>query len=189
MGGSFTPTEFLYIINKLPIILNIPNFIETGTHYGNTTKLASLIFRNVYTFEINKIFYNFSKNKFNYLQINNITCELGDSILLLDKLLDNLSESIFFFLDAHHHYINTTETVQMDNGSKYTPLLDELTVINNKYVKLPGIICIDDVRLWKNNDNEDWKNISDKYIIESLNKHTINDIFEYNDRLYITINI
>lgn len=187
MGGSFTPEEFLEISSRIPIFNNLQIFIETGTHQGDTTRIASVVFVEVFTFEINKIFYEFAKRKLSTLRCDNVNHLLGDSVELLDALLDNEHRSAFFFLDAHHHHVNTTEDVKMDNGTGKTPLMDELDIINKKYPKVPGIICIDDVRLWRN-DNEDWSSVNDKKIVESLNNHTITDSFEHNDRLYLVIN-
>jgi hypothetical protein len=185
MGGSFTPNEFSDILPLISFFKDIQVFIETGTHFGTTSYLASLIFNEVFTFEINKIFYEFSKRK--YHLCNNINFWLGDSVTLLDQLLDKEKRPAFFFLDAHHHHITTTEDIKMNNGSNSTPLMDELNSINNKYPKVNAVICIDDVRLWRN-ANKDWANVTDDNIIQSLNKHTITNIFEHNDRLYIIIN-
>lgn len=187
MGGSFTPNEFLHIASKIPIFNTLQIFIETGTHQGDTTRIASVIFSEVFTFEINKIFYEFAKRKLNTLDCTNVHHYLGDSVELLDNLLDTEQRSAFFFLDAHHHSMKTTENIKMNNGSDKTPLIDELTIINNKYPKKPAVICIDDVRLWRSG-NPDWSNVNDKKIVETLSNHTITDSFENEDRLYFVIN-
>ena len=176
MGGSFTPTEFLEIAKKIPIFNNIQIFIETGTHHGETTRIASVIFIEVFTFEINKIYYEFAKKKLGTLNCNNVNHMLGDSVELLDNLLDTEHRQAFFFLDAHHQYMQTTENVKMDNGTGQTPLMKELDIINSKYPKIPGIICIDDVRLWRS-ENKDWENVNDQKIINSLSNHKISDTF------------
>lgn len=187
MGGSFTPDEFLQIAAKIPIFNNIKVFIETGTHQGDTTRIASVIFTEVFTFEINRIFYEFAKRKLTKLGCINVNHQLGDSVELLDKLLDTEKRSAFFFLDAHHHSMRTTEDVKMDNGTGKTPLMDELDLINSKYPQVPAIICIDDVRLWRE-ENPDWSNVSDEKIVNALSNHTITDTFENGDRLYFVIN-
>lgn len=184
MGGSFTPEEFNEVSQKIPTIKDIEIFIETGTHLGDTTIIMSKLFKEVITFEINKIFYEFAKRKLRFLGCSNVICKFGDSVNLLDELLSTEQKPAFFFLDAHHQHITTNLTdVHMDNGSN--PLLNELNIINEKY-KGPGIICIDDVRLWKNN-NSDWQGITNETIISALNKHEISDFFEYNDRFYVII--
>lgn len=187
MGGSFTPDEFLEIATKAPIFNNLKIFIETGTHQGDTTRIASIIFIEVYTFEINKIYYEFSKRKLATLGCINVNHLLGDSVELLDNLLDTENRPAFFFLDAHHHKVQTTEDVKMDNGTTTTPLMDELNIINSKYPQIPAIICIDDVRLWRNG-NSDWTNVNDEKITNALDNHTITDTFEHKDRLYFVIN-
>lgn len=187
MGGSFTPDEFLQVASKIPIFNNLQVFIETGTHQGDTTRIASVLFVEVFTFEINKIFYEFAKRKLNTLDCTNVNHLLGDSVELLDTLLDTEKRSAFFFLDAHHHSMNTTEDVKMDNGSSTTPLMDELYIINRKYPKVPAVICIDDVRLWRSG-NVDWSNVNDEKIVEALSNHIITDTFENGDRLYFVIN-
>lgn len=185
MGGSFTFDEFSDISSNISFFDDIQVFIETGTHHGTTSFIASLIFNEVFTFEINKIFYEFSKRK--YSSHNTINFLLGDSVELLNHLLDTEKRSAFFFLDAHHHQINTTVDVKMNNGDSNTPLINELNIINDKYPNNRAVICIDDVRLWKEN-NKDWNNVNDEIIKRSLNKHILSNIFEYNDRLYIIIN-
>lgn len=187
MGGSFTPNEFLEIAAKVPVFNNLQVFIETGTHQGDTTRIASVVFVEVFTFEINKIFYEFAKRKLAILGCNNVHHQLGDSVELLDKLLDTEKRPAFFFLDAHHHHMQTTEDVKMDNGSGKTPLMDELDIINTKYPNVPAIICIDDVRL-RRSGNSDWSNVNDEKIVNALSNHTITDTFENGDRLYFVIN-
>lgn len=187
MGGSFTPDEFLQIADRIPIFNNLQVFIETGTHQGDTTRIASILFVEVFTFEINKIYYEFAKRKLNTLDCTNVNHLLGDSVELLDTLLDTEKRSAFFFLDAHHHSMKTTEDVKMDNGSGKTPLMDELDIINRKYPKVPAVICIDDVRLWRSG-NPDWSNVNDEKIVEALSNHTITDSFENGDRIYFVIN-
>lgn len=188
MGGSFTPEEFLQVAAKIPFFNELKVFIETGTHQGDTTRIASVIFNEVYTFEINKIFYEFAKRKLATLDCTNVNHQLGDSVELLDNLLDTEYRPAFFFLDAHHHAMRTTENVKMDNGSGKTPLMDELEIINTKYPnKSKAVICIDDVRLWRSG-NSDWSNVNDEKIIEALNNHTIVNSFEHGDRLYFLIN-
>ena len=187
MGGSFTPDEFLEIADKIPVFNNLQIFIETGTHQGDTTRIASVIFVEVFTFEINKIFYEFAKRKLATLGCCNVQHLLGDSVELLNKLLDTEKRPAFFFLDAHHHYMQTTEDVKMDNGSGRTPLMEELNIINTKYPNVPAIVCIDDVRLWRSG-NPDWSNVNDEKIVHALSNHTITDTFENGDRLYFVIN-
>lgn len=187
MGGSFTPDEFLQIADRILIFNNLQVFIETGTHQGDTTRIASILFVEVFTFEINKIYYEFAKRKLNTLDCTNVNHLLGDSVELLDTLLDTEKRSAFFFLDAHHHSMKTTEDVKMDNGSGKTPLMDELDIINRKYPKVPAVICIDDVRLWRSG-NPDWSNVNDEKIVEALSNHTITDSFENGDRIYFVIN-
>lgn len=189
MGGSINQNELNIIKKKYSNIFNkLKIFLETGTYQAESLITASLFFEKLYTIEINKILYNFSLKKVEQLNIKNTIHYLGDSVKVIDTILDEINEPTFFFLDAHTQYIQTSDpTVLMNNGDYITPLLKELNIINEKYPQIPAIICIDDVRLWVNKC-PDWEGVSFKSIINTMSKHKINDSFEYNDRFYLIIN-
>jgi cephalosporin hydroxylase len=114
-------------------------FIETGTNSGGAAIIASSIFKNVITIEIDE-------NKYNkYIELfksyNNIQSFLGDSALVLPKILSNINddESITFWLDAH---------ISFDANSGLCPLYEELEIIK-QLNRSDCTILIDDVRVLK----------------------------------------
>jgi hypothetical protein len=114
-------------------------FIETGTRYGETSIIASSIFKNVITIEIDENKYNKCVELFK--PYNNIQSFLGDSALVLPKILSNINDnkSITFWLDAH---------ISFDANSGLCPLYEELEII--KRLKTNNhTILIDDVRVLK----------------------------------------
>ena len=134
-------------------------FIETGTYMGATIDNIKNYFNNIYTIELNKDLYLYSKNKFK--NIKNINCLNGNSTEKLQMLLQKNNEDTIFFLDGHWSGGETSK------GPEDVPLLTELQIIN-KYFKNKGIIIIDDLRLFETNNNEDWSDISKKNILSKL---------------------
>ena len=134
-------------------------FIETGTYMGATIDNIKNYFNNIYTIELNKDLYLYSKNKFK--NIKNINCLNGSSTDKLQMLLQQNNQDTIFFLDGHWSGGETSK------GPEDVPLLTELQIIN-KYFKNKGIIIIDDLRLFETNNNEDWSDISKKNILSKL---------------------
>lgn len=134
-------------------------FIETGTYMGATIDNIKNYFNNIYTIELNKDLYLYSKNKFK--NIKNINCLNGNSTDKLQMLLQQNNQDTIFFLDGHWSGGETSK------GQEDVPLLTELQIIN-KYFKNKGIIIIDDLRLFETNNNEDWSDISKKNILSKL---------------------
>ena len=98
--------------------------LETGTWSGNTTKFLSCIFGEVYSIEIDKNYYNLSKQ--NLRLFKNARVYFGNSATALLPLLNSkmLGKRLFCYLDAHWY--------------EHWPLADELSSINK------GIVCIGD---------------------------------------------
>lgn len=134
--------------NKAPV------FIETGTHTGNTTKIAAgLGFKMVYTIELAEHFYKQACDKFRYYK--NVKCIFGDSQEKLKDILQDLNETAVFWLDGHWSMGDTA------CGEKAVPLLEELNIIKSHHIN-NHIILIDDIRLMGDQTEKvtDWKNIS-----------------------------
>lgn len=115
------------------------HFIETGTNSGRTSIIASFMFKNVITIEIDENKYK--KYAKIFKPYSNIQSFLGDSALVLPKILKNINhnDSITFWLDAH---------ISFDANSGLCPLYEELEII--KILKANNhTILIDDVRVLK----------------------------------------
>jgi hypothetical protein len=145
MGGSLTPEELYSLSERFKVFQQLLAFIETGTYHGDSTRVAALFFKDVYTYEIVPELFENSKCLSEKLNMKNCHHYLGDSVKLLGETLDIEKRPAMFFLDAHISGKGTGH-----NGIYGSPVLDELKVINAKYPKgQPALICVDDVRLWK----------------------------------------
>ena len=183
MGGSFTEDEFLFLVQKFPQLGSLQIFIECGTYKGESSRVMSKYFSDVYTFEINgKLFYDSQLESLDK-KLRNIHHYFGNSYELMNKVVAMDDRTCMFFLDAHQSGSDTS-----NNGEELVPLYKELQTINNNYKKQFGVVCIDDYRLWNNQPvPDDWKHIDNKKILDSLSNFTITNCFEYNDRMYIFI--
>ena len=125
-------------------------WIETGTYYGETTKLLSKISKKTISIEADKNLFETS-NKI-LKNFKNVEILNGKSEDLLDKVISkNLSfKNVCIYLDAHlcQDHIKNTKTFGNENTA--TPILNELEIIT-KY--LPNfekiVVLIDDIRLFK----------------------------------------
>ncbi len=116
------------LVSKLLTDLNIQQFVETGTHLGNTTEYISYMFPHtiVKTIEIDQNKYNFVKKRLS--KYKNTECILGSSNEELQKF-DKKGLSTMYYLDAH--------------WTGYNPLKDELKCIESK-TDGRDVIVIDD---------------------------------------------
>ena len=183
MGGSITPEELYSLSQRFPIFQKLLVFIETGTYHGDTTRAAALYFQDVFTFEIHPGLFAQSKAMSERMRLSQCHHLQGDSVKLMGEVLEKEKRPAMFFLDAHQSGPDTS-----NNHSPFTPLMDELAIINAQYPKgQPALICVDDVRLWRAKYN-DWSIVTDEKIIASLSNHTISESVEMNDRFFLVLN-
>jgi hypothetical protein len=158
-------------------------FIETGTFNGDTIFALEPYFDKLYTIEFSEKYYNNTKKKYRGNKINFI---LGDSSVVFEKILPNITEKCIFFLDAHWSCDDT------GRSNKDVPLEEEITSINNLY-KNDAIIIIDDFRLFGLKKEQDWSKINKDKLLNILNLriskvyHLDSEICK-DDRLVIHIN-
>lgn len=163
-------------------------FIETGTYTGNTTFALEPYFNKIYTIEFSENYYNSTKNRYSGNKINFV---LGDSSIVFESLLPNISDKCIFFLDGHWSSGDT------GHSSKDCPLDEEITHINNLFTN-DAIIIIDDFRLFGLDKSsgklgEDWSKINKENLLNIL-KPRINKFYHLDsedakdDRLIIHIN-
>ena len=124
-GDVFAKEKMKHIIESN----GIKTIVETGTYLGSTTKWFSQWADKVHTFEVKQDHFNKAKEALK--GCNNITMHLGNSAYELSKVIGDLSDKTFFFLDAH--------------WEDYNPLLDELKVIADSGLK--PIIAIHDFKV------------------------------------------
>jgi hypothetical protein len=165
-----------------------PCFIETGTLNGDTTFALEPYFEKLYTVEFSEKYYNNTKNKYQGKKINFI---LGDSSVVFETLLPNITDKCIFFLDGHWSSGDTGKS------NKDCPLVEEITHIN-KLFQNEAIIIIDDYRLFgldrsSGKLNEDWSKINKDELLNILKSriskaYHLDSDYAKDDRLIIHIN-
>ena len=137
-------------------------WIETGTYYGETTKLLSKISKKTISIEADKELFETSKKKLKNLK--NVELFNGKSEDLLDKSIsENLDfKNICIYLDAHlcQDHLKNIKTFGSEDTA--TPILQELEIIKKYYGKFEKFnVLIDDIRLFHGN----FQNYPDKNIL------------------------
>ena len=137
-------------------------WIETGTYYGETTRLLSKISKKTISIEADKQLFETSKKKLGNLK--NIELLIGKSEDLLDKSIsENLHfKNICIYLDAHlcQDHLKNIKTFGSEDTA--TPILRELEIVRKYYGKFEKInVLIDDIRLFYGN----FQNYPDKNIL------------------------
>ena len=127
-------------------------WIETGTYYGNTTKVLSKISKKTVSIEAQKDLYNFSKK--NLSNLRNVEIILGKSEDILEKVFsENLDfENVCIYLDAHlcQDHLRNTKTFGTEIDG--TPILKEMELIKKFLKSFKNVnILIDDIRLFNGN--------------------------------------
>ena len=125
-------------------------WIETGTYYGETTKLLSKISKKTISIEADKnLFETSSKILKNF---KNVEILNGKSEDLLDKVISkNLNfKNVCIYLDAHLCQDHLKNTKTFGNENTATPILNELEIVS-KYVSSfeKIVVLIDDIRLFQ----------------------------------------
>jgi len=164
---------------------NYDNFIETGTHLGETILEMEPLFSFLYTIEIKKDFYDLVKNKYKGSKID---FYLGDSSEILEVISSKLTNKSIFFLDAHWSAGNTGK------GKKHCPLYEELeNIVNNHKDKC--LLIIDDFRLFEKETSSgvSFKEINLNKTLDIVKNRYENHYFlpskiDQNDRLIINLN-
>jgi hypothetical protein len=131
--------------------------VETGTLFGEGAQLMSQYFNHVHTIEIQDSLFHKVSQKFH--EHPKIHCHLGDSVMVLQTLVPQLSEPTVFFLDAHWSgdgsvdwNTSSWKGYQVDTGFRGTnpidphnqnPLLEEVELLV-KNIQTEFILYIDD---------------------------------------------
>lgn len=124
---------------------NINVFIETGTYKGDTTIIASSIFKPkqkkpcVHSIELSDQLFQNAQERFKNDQ--NIRLYHGDTLKILPEILRNITDRAIIFLDAHY---SLGETAQ---GSFNTPILAELEIIKHSHHH-DSLLIVDDIRMF-----------------------------------------
>ena len=125
-------------------------WIETGTYYGETTKLLSKISKKAISIEADKNLFETS-NKI-LKNFKNVEILNGKSEDLLDKVISkNLNfQNVCIYLDAHLCQDHLKNTKTFGNENTATPILNELEIITKYLANFEKIVVlIDDIRLFQ----------------------------------------
>ena len=125
-------------------------WIETGTYYGETTKLLSKISKKTISIEADKNLFETS-NKI-LKNFKNVEILNGKSEDLLDKVISkNLNfQNVCIYLDAHLCQDHLKNTKTFGNENTATPILNELEIVSKYVASFEKIVVlIDDIRLFK----------------------------------------
>lgn len=117
---------------------DIKIFIETGTFMGDTPFAVKNDFTKIYSIELSKEYAQ--KAVLRFKEDKYIKIIQGDSITELAKLIKNINEPCFFWLDGHYSGGDTAK------GEKEAPVLEEVLPILK--MNQNHIILIDDARLF-----------------------------------------
>jgi|LakMenEpi03Aug12_release.lakeMendotaPanAssembly.Ray.scaffolds.fasta_scaffold48295_8 hypothetical protein len=179
MGGSFTDEEYNFLLTNFPQLKSLNIFIESGTYKGDTTRLMTKYYKDIYTFEINPRLFMDSQDASLTAKLTNAHHYFGNCYDLMAKVMAMDTRQCFFFLDAHQ-----------SGADIHVTLYQELQVINDNYPQTQfGVVVVDDYRLWNTEPiPRNWQHITTQKIVDSLNKHKISKTFVVNDRMYIFIN-
>ena len=124
-----------------------PIFIESGSYagWGIDAALAAG-FEKIISIEVNDYWYQRCKERFAPLE--KVHLYLGDSILVLPEVLEEIDERCTFWLDGHYMTDPTTA-----GGIIPVPLMVELKIIK-RHTRNDHTILIDDIRLLRNHEAE-----------------------------------
>lgn len=137
--GAFNSDHIrLLMVDQLIKSFQVTGFAETGTFYGNTTRLMAVKYPKIpiHSVEVNEDYYN---DCFRRLQVyKNLHLHLGSSEKVIEELLKTrqLGDRPLFYLDAHWY--------------DYWPLCDEIRLIATYLHE--AIIVIDDFQVPERDD-------------------------------------
>ena len=137
-------------------------WIETGTYYGETTKLLSKISKKIISIEADENLYKLAKKKLGNLK--NVEIIHGKSETLLKNVIESNkdNDNMCIYLDAHlcHDHLKNIKTYGNENSA--TPIKLELELIENFLKNFKKFnVLIDDIRLF----NNVFQNYPDKYYL------------------------
>ena len=150
---NFSPPSPEFIKHQIIQNNNIEDsaWIETGTYYGETTKILSEISSKIVSIEADQDLYDLAKKTFS--NFKNIELMFGRSEDKLPAAFEKIKsyKNICVYLDAHlcHDHIKNKKTFGEDNDA--TPIKKELKFIEDYKDEFEKInILIDDIRLFNN---------------------------------------
>ena len=151
---NFTAPSPEFVKHQIIKNNNLDNclWIETGTYYGETTKMLSNISKKTVSIEVDENLYNLAKRKLSNL--SNVEIFFGRSEEILPNIIkSNLNfDNVCIYLDAHICHDHLKDKKTFGNEEEGTPIKIELDHIQKYLKNFKKInILIDDIRLFNNN--------------------------------------
>lgn len=117
--------------------------VETGTFMGDMIEAVQYDFKKIYSIELVEFIRDLTMERFK--NKTNIEILLGDSSVMLAKVVKQLTEPALFWLDGHYSGGDT------GIGEKVCPIYGEMdAVLASPY---PHVILIDDARCFNGQDD------------------------------------
>ena len=181
---NFQPPSPEFIKHQIIKNNNLENslWIETGTYYGETTRILSEISSKTISIEADKQLYNLSRKKL--ANLSNVEIVLGNSKEILPNIINsNLKyDNICFYLDAHLCHDHLKDVKTFGNEDSATPIRMELSYIENSFKNFKKInILIDDIRLFRGKF-QNYPNIN--YLVDWCKKNHLE--WEIEQDIFIT---
>ena len=139
-------------------------FVETGIWKGDTTFEMEKLFEKVFAIELNKIYLEDVKSRYDG---NKIEFLEGKTEELIGPLCRKLDKRTIFFLDAH----TDRNPPKWLGATNYVPIFEELKDIM-RYFKEEAIIIVDDVKLFGINQRG-WRKINEESILNIVRERLI----------------
>ena len=117
--------------------------VETGTFRGDMVEACKNSFGRVISIELSEELHADAQRRF--VDASNVELLLGDSSVVLPRVLDKLTEPALFWLDAHYSFAGDAK------GDTITPALSEVETILSH--ELTHQILIDDARSFQTRDD------------------------------------
>ena len=184
---NFSPPSPEFVKHQIIQNNNIEEsaWIETGTYYGDTTKILSRISSKVISIEADQDLYELAKKTFSNLE--NIELMFGKSEDKLPEAFKKIKnyQNICIYLDAHlcNDHIKNKKTFgeekdaspikkelkfieeQKDKFNKINILIDDIRLFNNKFQNYPKK---DYLVNWCKDNNFDWEIEQDIFICKKI---------------------
>jgi hypothetical protein len=163
------------IIKKYALRSGARVFVETGTYRGGTVNRMSSFFNKSFSIEVYPPLAEAARKKFK--DNPKITIVEGDSSEVLPRIISDINEPIFFWLDSHYSGEGTGK------GLRETPIVREMEIIFSHPVK-GHMILIDDARLF--NGSGDYPGLNEFHEFIKLKNPDLR--FEVNNDIIILQN-
>jgi len=125
---------------------DIKTFVETGSHEGDgIQKALDAGYENIISIELSEFYVDRCIERF--LNEDNVKIVQGDSCDVLPPTINEIDESIVFWLDGHYSCGKTAK------GKYWSPIMYELDAISKHPIK-NHTIMIDDMRCWSRDNPE-----------------------------------